>query len=128
MKLMKIFAAFAVTLLAANVNAGVVSVGSTASDASAACAGCIAHDITINFDGNLRGQQLYLTLDSGSVYNAPLTSGGSNIAPNSAFFGVFPELEFDTYVTVGGLTSADSQSTLEVGGAVDIPGAPIDGS
>jgi hypothetical protein len=122
MKLTKLFTAFAVTLCAASANAGTVSVGTAQSDASVACAGCIANDISINFDGNLRGQQLWVNLTSGSVYNTPAT--GAETSPADAFIGLVPELAFDSFVTVGGLTSGSSQGVLVVGGAVDIPGAP----
>jgi hypothetical protein len=122
MKLSKSFAVFAVTLLAANANAGVVSVGCTTSDANVACAGCVALDITINFDGNLRGQQLWINLTSGSIYNTPAVGGET--APAQAFVGIIPELAFDSFVTIGGLTSGSSEDVIVVGGAVDIPGAP----
>ena len=75
MKLTKLFTALAVTLCAANANAGAVSVSTTQSDASVACAGCIANDIGINFEGNLRGQQLWINLTAGSVYNTAGTGG-----------------------------------------------------
>ena len=122
MKLTKLFAALAVTLLAANANAGVMGLDTEQSDASAACAGCIANDIVINFDGNLRGQQLWVKLTSGTIYNTAAT--GAETAPADAFIGLVPELAYDSFVTIGGLTSDSSQDVLIVGGAVDIPGAP----
>jgi hypothetical protein len=45
------------------------------------------------------GNPLSITVVGGSFYNQP-TFGG-DLAPNSALFGLFPSLEFDTFVTIG---------------------------
>jgi len=79
-------------------------------------------DIVLDFTGNLRGQQLILTLTQGSIFQQG--SFGTNTAPSSALFPVAPDVEYDTYVTIGGRSSSTSQSVLQVGGAVDLqPGA-----
>src|SRR5262245_31903989 len=61
-------------------------------------------DIVLDFTGNIRGQQMILTLTQGSIFQqGPF---GTNTAPNSALFPMFPELEYDTYVTIGGRSSS----------------------
>jgi len=88
----------------------------------------ITNDIVIDFEGNLRGQQMILTLTGGSIYQDPL---GSNTPPNSAFFGLAPSVQYDTFVAVGGRQSDGaappaSQAILVVGGAVDLqPGSAL---
>jgi hypothetical protein len=78
-------------------------------------------DILLDFTGNLRGQQLILELTQGSIYHTPF---GTNTAPVSAFFPLFPEVEYDTFVTIGGRSSSTSQPVLVIGGAVDLqPGS-----
>lgn len=81
----------------------------------------VTTDISVDFDGVLSGQQLLVELDTGEVFNHPF---GSNTAPNEAFIPFFPGLPYDTFVTIGGSTSGTSESTLVVGGAVNIGGAP----
>ncbi len=82
----------------------------------------ITNDILVDFTGILRGQQMLLTLTSGSIFQDGF---GSNTAPNSAFFGLAPTLRFDTFVTIGGLQSDGpappaSTAVLVVGGAADL--------
>lgn len=79
-------------------------------------------DIFVDFTGQLGGQQLFLQLDSGSVYNTP--GFGGDTAPNKGFVGLVPELADDTFVTMGGRTLSESTGVLVVGGAVNIGGAP----
>ncbi len=79
----------------------------------------ITNDILVDFTGILRGQQMLLTLTSGSIFQSPAPFGG-NTAPSSGFFGFAPTAEYDTFVTVGGTTLETSQSVLVVGGAADL--------
>ncbi len=79
----------------------------------------VTNDILLDFDGALRGQQMILTLTSGSIFQA-LAPFGGNTAPSSGFFGFSPTVEFDTFVTVGGTTFETSESVLVVGGAADL--------
>jgi hypothetical protein len=82
----------------------------------------ITNDILIDFTGNLRGQQLVLELTQGSVYQQQVF--GTNTAPGSALFAGFPETQYDTFITIGGMTSSTSQPVLVIGGAVDLqPGS-----
>lgn len=82
----------------------------------------VTSDIRIDFEGTLGGQQLYVGLTNGHIYNTPGT--GTNTAPAGAFVSLVPELEFDTFVTLGGPTAETSSNVLVVGGAVNIRGAP----
>ncbi len=87
------------------------------------------NDIHIDFTGNLRGQQMVLTLTGGTIFQQ--ATFGGNTAPNGALFGAFADVEYDTFVTIGGLRSDGakppaSQDILVVGGAVDlVPGSAL---
>lgn len=53
-----------------------------------------------NTDGHWASAGLRVTLPAGNVfYQTPATRGGGDTHPNPAFFPVFPEVEFDTYVS-----------------------------
>jgi hypothetical protein len=53
-----------------------------------------------NTDGHWASAGLRATLPAGGVfYQTPATRGGGDTHPNPAFFPVFPEVEFDTYVS-----------------------------
>ncbi len=80
-------------------------------------------DVVVNFDATLRGQQMILTLTSGSIYQDP---AGSNTPPSDGQIAAFPGVQYDTFVAIGGATAETSQSVLVVGGAVDLqPGAAM---
>ncbi|TWT43435.1 hypothetical protein [Botrimarina hoheduenensis] len=110
---------------AASASAGVSGVNvEYVTPGPASLANFTSNDILIDFDTSaLRGQQIFLTLTSGTIYNTPGT--GSNTPPNDAFLVIVPELAFDTFVGIGGRsTGSVASDTLVVGGAVNIPGAP----
>lgn len=113
--------------VAAAAQAGVVSVDSVLVP-QAVLPGHTVNDIVLDFEGNLRGQQMILSLSAGSIYQ---DSFGTNTAPNGALFPVFASSEYDTYVTIGGRRSDGavppaSQPVLVVGGAVNLqPGAEL---
>ena len=53
-----------------------------------------------NTDGHWASAGLRLTLPPGNVfYQTPAARGGGDTHPNPAFFSLFPELEFDTYIS-----------------------------
>ena len=53
-----------------------------------------------NTDGHWASAGLRAQLPAGNAfYNTPPARGGGDTHPNPAFFPVFPELEFDTYVS-----------------------------
>lgn len=110
--------------LAAQASATVTSVSATVLGTSGTTVpNTVTNDILIDFEGGaLRGQQIFFELTAGTIYNTPGT--GTNTAPAAAFLGLVPELEFDTFVTMGGTTAETSEDVLVVGGAVNIPGAP----
>lgn len=72
--------------------------------------GFVVNDILVDFTTNIRGQAMIVELTSGSIYQDMF---GGNTAPNGAFLPTFPALAFDTFVTMGGLTSGDSEAVLE---------------
>ncbi len=96
--------------------AGVMAVHSVVVP-QATVAGHTANDIQVDFDGILRGQQMILNLTAGSIYQDGF---GTQTAPNGALIPVFPTVEYDTFVTMGGAVQAASQAVLVVGGAVDL--------
>jgi hypothetical protein len=53
-----------------------------------------------NTDGHWASAGVRMTLPAGNFfYQVPATRGGGDTHPNPAFFAVFPEVEFDTYVS-----------------------------
>src|SRR5688572_5175548 len=62
--------------------------------------GYTTNDIVIDFDGVLRGQQMILNLSAGQIFQQ--VAFGTDTAPNGALIPVFPDVEWDTFVTVGG--------------------------
>ncbi len=80
--------------------------------------GYLVNDLLIDFDGRLFGQQMIIELEQGHFYQDPF---GGETAPNSALFNVFPALEADTFLTMGGPTVNSSESTLVVGGSTEFP-------
>ncbi|QDV75927.1 PEP-CTERM sorting domain-containing protein [Botrimarina mediterranea] len=81
-------------------------------------AGTVVNAIQISFDEQLFGQQMVVQLDSGSIFQQA-TFGGET-APNDALIGAFPDVEADTFVSIGGLTLNTSSSTLVVGGSTEL--------
>jgi hypothetical protein len=84
------------------------------------------NDILLDFTGNLRSQQLILELTAGSIYQSGSNPGVGR--PSDALIDIFPEAEFDTYVTIGGRsdTPVGTQPVLIVGGAVNLqPGSAL---
>lgn len=80
--------------------------------------GYAVYDLTIDFEGQLFGQQMVLALSRGSIYQEP-TFGGDT-APNSVIFPFAPEVAADTFVTMGGFTIQTSEDTLVVGGSTEL--------
>ncbi|TWT46604.1 hypothetical protein [Botrimarina hoheduenensis] len=78
------------------------------------------YDLQIGFSGQLGVQQLYVRLVEGSIYNN--TPFGSALPPSSALLAIVPELQFDTFVATGGLTSTTSAPTLILGGGTNAGG------
>ncbi len=85
-------------------------------------AGTVTNDILLDFDGALRGQQMILTLTSGSIFQDGF---GSNTAPVTNFTILVPTLVNDTFVTVGGVTAETSAPVLVVGGAADLQAGAV---
>ena len=62
-------------------------------------AGYVTTDLVVNTETDLLTAELLVILETGSFYQDAV---GSNGPPMAAFFAVFPKLEFDTYVHIGG--------------------------
>ncbi|TWT43434.1 hypothetical protein [Botrimarina hoheduenensis] len=117
-----LIACMCVALGVSAANAGVTGVSVDSFPQTLGTGAIVVNDIKATFDGQLGGQQLYILLDNGTIYN---TAGfGGNVAPNAAFVGLVPDLAFDSFLTMGGPTFESSQGVLVVGGAVNIMGAP----
>lgn len=71
----------------------------------------IVNQMRIDFTGSLGAQQLFMELDSGSVYQHP---SGTDGPPDLALIGITPELECDSFVA--------PQDGLVFGGAVNLGG------
>lgn len=78
-------------------------------------------DLLIDFTGELRGQQLFVELTAGELLYHPFGIGSP---PNELFFDAAPGLPYDTFVGMGGPTLQTSSPILQLGGAVNVPGAP----
>jgi len=83
--------------------------------------GYVSQDMVIQTDTDWLGSQLLVELSRGSVFQQPLSQGGSDFPPNPAFFTVFPALEFDTFLTGGQNDPARPPAGI-AGGAVDLGG------
>ena len=89
-------------------------------------ANSVVNDLSVNFTDtavspSIRGQQLIITLTSGSLFQQNF---GGETAPNAALIGAFPDLAYDSFLTMGGLTATTAAPVLVVGGAVNLqPGA-----
>lgn len=83
-------------------------------------AGFTVYDLSINFTDQLFGQQLVVELTSGSIFQQ--TPFGTDTAPTDALIPVFPDVAWDSFVTMGGYTSGTSSSVLVVGGSTEVPG------
>lgn len=84
--------------------------------------GSVTNDIAVDFTGNLNSAALLIELTSGSIYQ---NAFGTDTAPNSALIPAFPEVAFDSFVTLGGYTTATADAVPGfAGGAVDLGGAP----
>lgn len=82
-------------------------------------AGLVVNGMLINFDGQLFGQQLLVTLTQGAIFQDALNPGEG--PPNPMFFPVFPSMEWDTYVTLGAFAPSPASSiVLVVGGSTEL--------
>lgn len=110
-----------VALMAATASADTLNnVIVTQVDNSAALSGYVTNDISIDFTGQYTQSQLLITLTQGSIYQDGF---GGDTAPNAGFIGLVPSLAFDTFVTLGGATTATSVDTPSfAGGAINLGG------
>jgi len=84
----------------------------------------VSNDLSIDFTGQLTGNQLVVALEQGSIFQAG--SGGDG-APSSGSFNGAPQLAFDSFLTSGGLTEqTDEGTTIADVGAVNVPGGSGD--
>ncbi len=122
-----LLAAFLVDFLAGVASAQISGYSTVQANNTAggeALAGFVTNDILVDFTGQLSGIQLLTDLQAGTIYQTPVFEGGGDTAPNDLFFQVFPSLEFDTFYTLGGPTTATADVTPGLaGGAVSIGGA-----
>jgi hypothetical protein len=116
----------AFTATAGLAQAGILNVYAVQVDNSgggAALDGFITTDIFIDFEGQYNGSQMLLQLGGDQIYQDAV---GSDFPPSPVFIGVFPSLEFDTFLTLG--TAVDESPTNPnpaiFSGAVDLGGAP----
>jgi hypothetical protein len=107
MKLRLIAVTAVLALAGANFAAGAVTALQVAvTDPGAVVPSHISNDLLIDFTGGLRGQELHLALTQGSIFQAG--AGGSDTPPNQDFFALVPNLRYDSFVALGGLTSQTS--------------------
>ena len=104
-------------LLALRVEAAITSVRAIQVGPGSIVQGFVTNDIILDFDGFLRGQQMILELTEGSIFQHAL---GGATPPAAPLFDLAPDAAFDSFVSVGGLSQADSSGILVVGGAVDL--------
>ena len=85
-------------------------------------AGYTAWDLMVTTATNLAVQELYIAADTaGDIYQNDSLGSQPELEPNPAGFPGDPQLEFDTYVTIGAWPYATPTSII--GGAVDIVGS-----
>jgi hypothetical protein len=71
----------------------------------------VTNDVFIDFTGELRGQLLMLNIEEGSIYQHPM---GAHLPPDASLLPAVPNLEFDTFLAMGGANSASSFSALHI--------------
>ncbi|WP_432798449.1 PEP-CTERM sorting domain-containing protein [Poriferisphaera sp. WC338] len=116
----KFLTALTIGAMASTATATVNNVSFSQVDNSSALSGHITNDIAIDYTGQWDGSQLILSLTSGGIYQ---DNAGSDTAPNAAFFGFVPTLEFDTFITGGALVQGGITPGT-AGGAVNLGGNP----
>lgn len=80
--------------------------------------GYTTYGLFIDFEGQLFGQQLVVKLISGSLFQQ--VTFGTDDAPSPALMGAFPDVEADTFVSIGGFYNGGSFDTLIVGGSTEL--------
>lgn len=113
----------AVLVLAGSASAALIGVNYVPVDNTAggvALDGFVTQDVTLDFSGQFNSIQMWLQLDTGSIYQDAL---GADTPPNPGFFGIVPSLQFDTFAAHGGLDSTTSDAVSFAGYAIDL-GAP----
>jgi hypothetical protein len=101
-----------------------ISASATAADPDLIGAHCVSLMVTLSGGSqyNVSGLNISPLTFGGlpvSIYNTPAGEFGSDFAPNPAFFAIFPQVEYDTYVTT---TNGASGSAAAVPGTYS--GAP----
>lgn len=89
--------------------------------------GYVTTDLFVSFDGQFTGAQIVLQLNAGSIFQH---LEGKATPPESTKLAVFPDLVFDTYVTLGsieceGFSCEPFEFPSLGGGAVDLGGPPM---
>ncbi|QDV74588.1 PEP-CTERM sorting domain-containing protein [Botrimarina mediterranea] len=80
-------------------------------------AGHVVNGMSIDFDGQLFGQQLVVTLTQGTIYQDVF---GTETPPSPALFPIFPSLAADTFVAIGGYDSVTSRPVIVIGGTTEL--------
>lgn len=89
----------------------------------AALVGFVTNDLTILTDADWTAAAILVELTPGDIYQDAF-GDPNGLMPNPAFFGVFPSLRFDTFVTNPDGTETGGGASI-AGGALDIPGAGL---
>jgi len=119
----RLLLAFLAAQLAATARAGVTAIKAVQVPQDVV-ANHVVNDLLIDFTGILRGQQLIVELDQGSIFQCPtIGTHPTWLPPIDPIIGVMPACEYDTYVGFGERKNS-TQPILVVGGAVGLePGA-----
>jgi len=99
----------------ASASAAVTNLQVDLTDPGAVLPNFTSNDLRIDSTGGLRGQQLVVQLTGGSLFNS---GQGSNEPPSSALFPIFPDVQFDSFVALGGLTQETSHPILTAPGTL----------
>lgn len=112
------FFLLAVVLSATGSHAQLTALRASQTDNSAALSGFVTNDLFIDFTGTLGVQQIVVELDQGSIFQEDVLS--LNTPPSPTFVDLVPELEFDTFLAMGGFTTVTSESFFTLGYAVNL--------
>lgn len=83
--------------------------------------GYVVNRLKIDFVGRWTGAQAWSELLTGNMFHD--ADWGADTAPNSALVAAFPDVQWDSFVTMGGWTSQESDSApLLVGAATHLLG------
>lgn len=74
-------------------------------------------NVTVPTGADWQGAKIRISLTAGTVYNTASASGGTEDAPNQAFWGFVPAQQYDTFINSKGYTTGVQLGTVNADGS-----------